>query len=161
MDNKAHCILLHFLQCSPETISFQIMVCSFFLNMVMPLQIFKVFYIFVLSFQVVLSIIEKYLVVNHCSRTIYLQFIITAPCPRGDNRRNPQQHGPNVSGIKGSRHKDVLHSSRYTTHPPLNIPLVQLKTIVPTNISHSQVPSYRKFFIKFTCGIQVSYIATN
>ena len=73
--------------------------------------------------------------------------------------RNPQLHGSTESVIKGYRPQDILHSSRYTTRPPLKIPLVRLKHIVPPNISHSSIPSHHKFFITLTCVIRVLYIA--
>ena len=58
-------ILLHFSQYSPEIISFQMMVCWHKKNMLISLQNFKVFYIFVLYFQVVLSTIGNSLVASH------------------------------------------------------------------------------------------------
>ena len=64
----------------------------FFFNknyMLISILIFKVFYIFVLYFQVLLSIIEISLVKTYFYGTGHQRVIITASCPRGGNMRNP------------------------------------------------------------------------
>ena len=121
-----------------------------FKNMLMPLQIFKVFYIFVLYFQVVLSNMWNPLVATHFYGSRHKHVIFISPFPLGANPRNPYLHGSTASGLKGSRHQDALPSSRYTTQPPLNLPLAWLKILVPPKIAHSYIVSHWSFFVTLT-----------
>ena len=47
-------------------------------------------------------------------------------------------------------------------HPPtLEASTRPTKTIVPTKIAHSWIPSHRTFFITFICGMRILYTTTN
>ena len=127
----------------------------------MSLQIKKVLNISTLYYQVELSIIVNYPVANHFYRTRIWHIIFTAPCPRGENLRNPYHRGSTVSGKKGSRPQIILPSSRNTTHPPLNLLFARIEFIVPPKVSHNWIPSHWTFFISLSCGMQVFYIGTN
>ena len=100
---------------------------------------------------------EKLPRVKPLYRTINQHLIFTATCPNGSNMRNPEINGSTASGIKWSRPQDVLPSLRFTTHPSFNIPLYQLKSLVPPKNAHSQIPSHWTFFITLSCGMRILY----
>ena len=124
----------------------------------MLIQIWKVLYIFVLYFRVVLRKVGNSLMENQFSRTRHQRIIITAPCPRGSNLRNPYLCGPTTSVLKGSRPQNVLPPSCFTTHPPLKLPTTWLKHFFLPKIAHSCTPYHWAFSIKLTCVMRVLYI---
>ena len=127
----------------------------------MPLQICRVFHIFVVYFQVGLSIVVNSLVGNHFYGTRHYRVILDAPCPRGFNLVKTYLHGSTASVLKGSSPQYFLPSSCYTNRPPLKLSLSRLKSLVIPKISHSCIPSHWTFFITFACGMRFFYIAKN
>ena len=62
-----------------------------------------------------------------------------------ENLRNTQQNGSTLSGVKVSRHQDVLTTSLYTTHPTLKLPLSQLKKLFLQKLHTVGFPPIRNY----------------